>query len=87
MFSIYINNVNPFSRNILLSLVLVLSMTSFIFLKNYHVRGLESIRFFLFVVLFFVFFIIFTALCTLYHGPRELSKRSGGAQASFYQSE
>lgn len=55
MFSIYINNVNPFSRNILLSLVLVLSMTSFIFLKNYHVRGLESIRFFLFVFLFFVF--------------------------------
>ena len=85
MFSIYINNVNPFSRNILLSLVLVLSMTSFIFLKNYHVRGLESIRVFFCFVLFF--FIIFTALCKLYHGPRELSKRSGGAQASFYQSE
>lgn len=82
MFSIYINNVNPFSRNILLSLVLVLSLTSFIFFLNYHVRGLESISF-----LFFVFFIIFTALYTLYHGPRELSKRSGGAQASFYQSE
>ena len=82
MFSIYINNVNPFSRNILLLLVLVLSLTSFIFFLNYHVRGLGSISF-----LFFVFFIIFTALCTLYHGPRELSKRSGGAQASFYQSE
>lgn len=76
MFSICINKVNPFSRNILLSFILVLSLTSFYFFFNYHVRGLESISF------CFFFFIIFTAVCRLYHGPRELSKRSGGAQAS-----
>ena len=31
MFSIYINKVNPFSRNILLSFILVLSLKSFFF--------------------------------------------------------
>lgn len=46
MFSIYINKVNPFSRNILLSFILVLSLKSFFFFFfNYHVRGLESISF------------------------------------------
>lgn len=40
MFSIYINNVNPFSRNVLLLLVLGLSLTSFYFLKKLSCQGL-----------------------------------------------